>query len=87
LLHRLPGLFLNPIRLYEQSALRASTAAFSGLRSGLTLSKVQSTASKLARKQPAFLQVIIHEFFEFVNNQGYASTSSSGADSFSGTIK
>ncbi len=74
---------MNPIRLHEQSALRASTAAFSGLRSGLTLSpsislgilslskdKVRSTASKLARKQTAFLQVIIHESEEFVNDTG-----------------
>ncbi len=61
---------MNPIRLHEQSALRASTAAFSGLRSGLTLSKVRSTASKPARKQTAFLQVIIHESKEFVNNTG-----------------
>jgi hypothetical protein len=61
---------MNSISLHEQSALRASTAAFAGLRSGLTLSKVQSTASKLARKQTAFLQVIIHESKEFVNNQG-----------------
>jgi hypothetical protein len=49
-----PGLFMKPNGLHEQSALRASTAAFSGLRSGLTLSKVRSTASKPARKQTAF---------------------------------
>lgn len=52
--------------LHEQSALRASTSVSSDLRSGLALSKVQSTVSKPARKQKAFLQVLIREAWKIL---------------------
>ena len=65
-----PGLFINSFRFHEQSVLRTSTAAFSGLRSGLALSWVRSTLSKPATKIFLCLQVLIHEFKEFVNYAG-----------------
>ncbi len=54
----------------EQSAARASTRAFSGPRSGLALSGCESTLSKPATKILLCLQVLIHEFSEFVNYAG-----------------
>jgi hypothetical protein len=61
---------MNSFRLHDQSALRASTPAFAGLRSGLALSWVRSTQSKPATKIFLRLQVLIHELKEFVNNAG-----------------
>jgi hypothetical protein len=65
-----PGLFMNSFRFHVQSVLRTATAAFSGLRSGLALSWVRSTLSKPATKIFLCLQVLIHEFKEFVNYAG-----------------
>jgi len=61
---------MNIFFLHEQSALWASTTPFSGLRSGLALSKVQRTAPKPARKQSVLLQGLIHESLGFMNNAG-----------------
>jgi hypothetical protein len=56
--------------LHEQSALWASTAASSGLRSGLALSRCGSTLSKPVSKIFNLLRVLIHESSGFVNNAG-----------------
>ena len=61
---------MNCFRLHESSALQYSTTAFTGLRSGLVLSKVLAARRNLQESIIAFLQVLIHEATGFVNNAG-----------------
>jgi hypothetical protein len=61
---------MSCLRFHESSALRASTTAFTDLRSGLALSTVLAARRNLQESIIAVLQVLIHEATRFVNNAG-----------------